>query len=151
MATKDQDALQLATDAYHKLLPHSTVPIRNIIVRPHSFTIDKRDIKITVSIGCVVHTSVMARNSPTSHAPPSNNSNDKSRDEQIHKARSDGIAGHNYAVDRIVQHVAKRQTTRYVVRLYIYTQAENTVEAAVHISQHFLARYWKRVSKQNRR
>lgn len=62
VATKDQDTKQLATGAYHKLLPRSSGPFRAISVQSSTVPIDEHGIENTVSIDPVLHALAMRRN-----------------------------------------------------------------------------------------
>lgn len=52
-----------------------------------------------------------------------------------------------HIVGKIVRHVTQIRQTKYDVRRYGYTPADDTIERAHYLRQHFIERYWKQTNR----
>lgn len=140
MASKDRNVHQLATGAFHKLVPHSTGSFGVINFQTHTVTIYENVIENKVTIDRVVHTPNIPRQQYTGRNPFSCNPNDGSRHAQTKPKRSDDHAAiPENVVYRIVRYVGTGSDTKYVVQWYEFMTANDTLELSEHIPQHLIS------------
>lgn len=133
-------AEMLAWKPHNKLQSRTTGPFRVVSEQKDTIAIDEEGIPNRVSIDRITHaplTATQLQQSVTSARPDL----DVTGNDTPKAARPTDTNKDEYVVDRIVRHIGKGDTLRYVVRWYGYGPQDDTIEPPQHIPQHFITRH----------